>query len=102
MPDGGARVRSQERARWCRRGRIVDIDGRSSRSSTSTAALRDRKHVPARGGPLGEGDWTARSYPVPGTRGGGTSDGRDVNNPAVKLGCYAVVEETGGVFVTLG
>ena len=55
---------------------------------------------PHRGGPLGEGDldgpvvscpWHAWRWDL--------RTGANVNNPAVKLACYAVTEEAGGVFV---
>ena len=55
---------------------------------------------PHRGGPMGEGDldglvvscpWHAWRWDL--------TTGANVNNPAVKLGCYAVTEEAGDVFV---
>ena len=55
---------------------------------------------PHRGGPLGEGDldglviscpWHAWRWDL--------TTGANVNNPAVKLSCYAVTEEGGSVFV---
>src|SRR5712691_8014272 len=57
---------------------------------------------PHRGGPLGEGDlegavvscpWHAWRWDV--------TTGANVNNPAIKLGCYPVVEEAGSIFVEL-
>ncbi|HEX3176740.1 MAG TPA: Rieske 2Fe-2S domain-containing protein [Methylomirabilota bacterium] len=56
-----------------------------------------------RGGPLGEGDldgtvvlcpWHAWRWDV--------TTGANVNNPAVKVGCYAVTERDGSLFVDLG
>ena len=55
---------------------------------------------PHRGGPLGEGDldggvvacpWHAWRWDV--------TTGANTNNPAVKVACFAVIEEGGGVFV---
>jgi nitrite reductase/ring-hydroxylating ferredoxin subunit len=55
-----------------------------------------------RGGPLGEGDldgnvvlcpWHAWRWDV--------TTGANVNNPAVKVGCYRVTEENGSLFVDL-
>ena len=57
---------------------------------------------PHRGGPLGEGDvdgpvvacpWHAWRWDV--------TSGANVNNPAVKVACYPVVEEGGQLFVEL-
>ena len=56
-----------------------------------------------RGGPLGEGDlegtvvlcpWHAWRWDV--------TTGANVNNPAVKVGCYRVREQDGSLFVDLG
>ena len=58
---------------------------------------------PHRGGPLAEGDlegaviacpWHAWRWDV--------TTGANTNNPAVKLACFRVSEEPGGVFVHLG
>lgn len=58
---------------------------------------------PHRGGPLGEGDvegtivvcpWHAWRWDV--------TTGANANNPAVKVACYPVTVEQGGVFVAAG
>ena len=57
---------------------------------------------PHRGGPLGEGEldgrvvtcpWHAWSWDV--------TTGQNVNNPAVKIGCYPTTVHDGGIFVRL-
>ena len=104
MPDGGTRVRVAGTGEVAPgEGRIVEAEGRS------LAVFNVDGHYyavdntcPHRGGPLGEGDldgavvacpWHAWRWDV--------RTGANVNNPAVKLQCYAVVEEAGGVFVEL-
>jgi len=104
MPDAGARVRvggtgdvpSGE-------GRIVEAAG----LSLAVFNVEGRYYAidnlcPHRGGPLGEGDldgsvvscpWHAWRWDV--------TTGANVNNPAVKVACYAVLEEGGALFVEL-
>jgi 3-phenylpropionate/trans-cinnamate dioxygenase ferredoxin component len=57
---------------------------------------------PHRGGPLGEGDldgqvvncpWHGWSWDV--------TSGANVNNPAVRIGCYPVIVQEGALFVRL-
>lgn len=57
---------------------------------------------PHRGGPLGEGDLDGRivSCPWHGWAWDVTS-GANVNNPAVRVGCYPVTVQEGALFVRL-
>jgi nitrite reductase/ring-hydroxylating ferredoxin subunit len=57
---------------------------------------------PHRGGPLGEGDLDGRvvSCPWHGWVWDVTT-GANMNNPTVRVGCYPVIEEAGGLFVRL-
>ena len=102
MADQGRRVRVAAVGDVPRgEGRVVEVGDR-------TLALFnvDGKYYaidntcPHRGGPMAEGDldglvvscpWHAWRWDL--------RTGANVNNPAVKLGCYAVTEEAGDVFV---
>jgi len=57
---------------------------------------------PHRGGPLGEGDLDGHvvSCPWHGWVWDVTT-GANMNNPAVRIGCYPVIVEAGGLFVRL-
>ena len=73
---------------------IFNVDGRYF-------ALDNR--CPHRGGPLGEGDvdGTTVTCPWHSWRWDVTT-GANVNNPGLKVGCFAVVVEDGALFVQLG
>jgi 3-phenylpropionate/trans-cinnamate dioxygenase ferredoxin component len=83
--------------------RVLEAEGRSVALFNVEGRYYAIDNVcPHRGGPLGEGDlegsvvscpWHAWRFDV--------ASGANVNNPAVKLGCYAVSEEGGSVFVEL-
>ena len=84
-------------------GRVVDVAGRA----VALFNVEGRYYAidnacPHRGGPLGEGDldggvvacpWHAWRWDV--------TTGANTNNPAVKVACFAVIEEGGGVFVAV-
>jgi nitrite reductase/ring-hydroxylating ferredoxin subunit len=85
-------------------GTVVDVGGKTLAVFNVDGAFyaidNDCSH---RGGPLGEGDlegrivvcpWHAWRWDV--------TTGANVNNPAVKVGCYAVTERDGSLFVDLG
>ena len=84
-------------------GRVVDVEGRSvALFNVDGRYYAIDNTCPHRGGPLGEGDldgavvacpWHAWRWDV--------TTGANVNNPAVKLPCYPVTEEGGGIFVEL-
>jgi len=82
-------------------GRVVEAQGKELAlfNVDGTYYVMDNMCV-HRGGPLGEGDldglviscpWHAWRWDL--------TTGANVNNPAVKLSCYAVTEEGGSVFV---
>jgi nitrite reductase/ring-hydroxylating ferredoxin subunit len=85
-------------------GQVFEVAGRSlavfNVDGTFYALDNDCSH---RGGPLGEGDlegnvvvcpWHAWRWDV--------TTGANVNNPAVKMACYPIVERDGSLFVDLG
>jgi nitrite reductase/ring-hydroxylating ferredoxin subunit len=84
-------------------GRVVEVGARTVALFNVGGRYYAIDNVcPHRGGPLGEGDldgsvvscpWHAWRWDV--------TTGANVNNPAVKLGCYAVTEEAGSLFVQL-
>jgi nitrite reductase/ring-hydroxylating ferredoxin subunit len=84
-------------------GRVVEVAGRSlALFNVEGRYYAIDNTCPHRGGPLGEGDldgtvvscpWHAWRWDV--------STGANVNNPAVTVGCYAVREEGGSLFVHL-
>ena len=84
-------------------GRVVEVDGRSVAVFNVDGRYYAIDNLcPHRGGPLGEGDlegtviacpWHAWRWDV--------RTGANVNNPAVKLECFTVVEEAGEVFLEL-
>lgn len=85
-------------------GRVVDVEGRSvALFNVDGRYYAIDNACPHRGGPLGEGDLdgTVVSCPWHAWRWDVTT-GANVNNPAVKVGCYAVTEEAGSVYVRLG
>ena len=83
--------------------RVVEADGRSIAVFNVEGRYYAIDNVcPHRGGPLGEGDldgpviacpWHAWRWDV--------RTGANTNNPAVKVACYAVSEDAGGIFVQL-
>jgi len=85
-------------------GRVVEAHGRSIALFNVDGQYYAIDNIcPHRGGPLGEGDvdgpvvacpWHAWRWDV--------RTGANTNNPAVKLACFAVTEDAGGVFVELG
>lgn len=84
-------------------GRIVDAGGRTlALFNVGGTYYAIDNTCPHRGGPLAEGDLDATvvSCPWHAWRWDVTT-GANVNNPAVKVGCYAVTVEDGSVFVTL-
>jgi nitrite reductase/ring-hydroxylating ferredoxin subunit len=102
MTEGATRVRV------ARAGDIKPGEGRVVEAAGRAVALfnvEGRYYAvdntcPHRGGPLGEGDlddavvacpWHAWRWDV--------RTGANTNNPAVKLACYPVSEEDGGVFL---
>lgn len=85
-------------------GRVVEAAGRTlavfNVDGVFYAIDNECSH---RGGPLGEGDlegtvvmcpWHAWRWDV--------TTGANVNNPAVKMACYRVVEREGSLFVDVG
>ena len=85
-------------------GRVFEAGGRTlavfNVDGTFYAIDNECSH---RGGPLGEGDlegtvvlcpWHAWRWDV--------TTGANVNNPAVKVACYAITERDGALFVALG
>ena len=85
-------------------GRIVDAGGRTFAIFNIEGRYFALDNAcPHRGGPLGEGDLDGATVSCPwhGWRWDVTT-GVNVNNPAVKVGCFAVTVEDGGVFVDLG
>ena len=84
-------------------GRVVDVAGRTLAVFNVGGRYYAIDNVcPHRGGPLGEGDvdgtavacpWHAWRFDV--------TTGANVNNPAVKVACYAVSEDADGIFVRL-
>ena len=85
-------------------GRVVEAEGRTiALFNVDGRYYAIDNACPHRGGPLGEGDvegavvacpWHAWRWDV--------TTGANTNNPAVKVACYPVTEEGGGVFVQLG
>ena len=85
-------------------GRVTEVGGRSiALFNVDGRYYAIDNDCPHRGGPLGEGDlegtvvacpWHAWRWDV--------TTGANVNNPAVKVACYRVVEEGGQLFVDLG
>jgi nitrite reductase/ring-hydroxylating ferredoxin subunit len=85
-------------------GRVMEAGGRAlavfNIGGTFYAIDNECSH---RGGPLGDGDlegtvvvcpWHAWRWDV--------TTGANVNNPAVKVGCYPITERDGSLFVDLG
>ena len=82
-------------------GRVVDVAGRTvALFNVAGRYYAIDNACPHRGGPLGEGDldggvvacpWHAWRWDV--------TTGANTNNPAVKVACFAVIEEGGGIFV---
>ena len=104
MPEGAERVRVAGSGDIPPgEGRVVEAEGRSIALFNVDGHYYAIDNVcPHRGGPLGEGDldgpvvscpWHAWRWDV--------RTGANVNNPAVTLGCYPVVEEAGAIFVEL-
>ena len=84
-------------------GRVVEVAGRTLAVFNVEGRYYAIDNVcPHRGGPLGEGDLdgTAVSCPWHAWRFDVTT-GANVNNPAVKVSCYPVTEDAGGIFVHL-
>lgn len=84
-------------------GRIVDAGGRTFAIFNIDGRYFALDNAcPHRGGPLGEGDLdgTTVSCPWHGWRWDVTM-GVNVNNPGVKVACFAVTVEDDGVFVDL-
>ena len=85
-------------------GRVVEVEGRSiALFNVEGRYYAIDNGCPHRGGPLGEGDldgavvacpWHAWRWDV--------TTGANTNNPAVKVACYPVSEDAGGVFLQLG
>lgn len=85
-------------------GRLVEVEGRSvALFNVDGRYYAIDNTCPHRGGPLAEGDlegvvvacpWHAWRWDV--------TTGANVNNPAVKLACYPVIEEGGAIFVEIG
>jgi 3-phenylpropionate/trans-cinnamate dioxygenase ferredoxin component len=82
-------------------GRVVDVGG------TTLAIFNVDGHYfavdngcPHRGGPLGEGDLEGRIVRCP-WHGWAwdVTTGANVNNPAVRIGCYPVAVQDGALFV---
>jgi 3-phenylpropionate/trans-cinnamate dioxygenase ferredoxin component len=83
--------------------RVVEVDGRSIAVFNVGGKFYAIDNLcPHRGGPLGEGDvegtivvcpWHAWRWDV--------TTGSNANNPAVRVACYPVTVEQGGVFVAL-
>ena len=85
-------------------GRVVEVEGRSVAVFNVDGHYYAIDNVcPHRGGPLGEGDLDGRVVACPwhAWRWDVTT-GANVNNPAMKLGCYPVTHDASGVFVELG
>jgi nitrite reductase/ring-hydroxylating ferredoxin subunit len=84
-------------------GRVVEVEGRALALFNVDGRYYAIDNVcPHRGGPLAEGDLDGRvvSCPWHAWRFDVTT-GANVNNPAVKAGCYAVTEDAGAVYVQL-
>ena len=84
-------------------GRVIEADGRSVALFNVDGRYYAIDNVcPHRGGPLGEGglDGSVVSCPWHAWR-WDVRSGANVNNPAIRLGCYPVVEESGAIFVDL-
>ena len=82
-------------------GRVVSAEGRDLALFNVDGAFYAIDNACIhRGGPLGEGDLEGRfvSCPWHAWRWDVTT-GANVNNPAIALGCYPVVEEGGAIFV---
>jgi nitrite reductase (NADH) small subunit len=84
-------------------GRVVEAAGRTLAVFNVAGAFYAIDNACShRGGPLGEGDlegtvvmcpWHAWRWDV--------TTGANVNNPAVKVGCYPVAEREGALFIEL-
>lgn len=84
--------------------RVVEVAGRSvALFNVDGHYYAIDNACPHRGGPLGEGDldgpivacpWHAWRWDV--------RTGANTNNPAVKVACYPVTEDGGGVFLDVG
>jgi nitrite reductase/ring-hydroxylating ferredoxin subunit len=84
-------------------GKVVDAVGRAvAIFNVDGRYYAIDNDCPHRGGPLGEGDlegaviacpWHAWRWDV--------RTGANTNNPAVKLACYPVMEESGNLFIEL-
>jgi nitrite reductase/ring-hydroxylating ferredoxin subunit len=84
-------------------GRVVEAAGRAvALFNVDGHYYAIDNTCPHRGGPLGDGDlegaviacpWHAWRWDV--------RTGANTNNPAVKLACYPVTEESGSIFVEL-
>jgi len=85
-------------------GRVVDVAGREiAVFNVDGRYYAIDNACPHRGGPLGEGDldgavvacpWHAWRWDV--------TTGANTNNPALKVACYAVTPEAGGLYVEVG
>ena len=85
-------------------GRVVEAGGRTVALFNVDGAFYALDNTCAhRGGPLGEGDTegTIVICPWHGWRWDVTT-GANANNPAVRVSCYPVTVEQGGIFVTVG
>ena len=104
MPERSARVRVAGTGEINPgEGRVVEAEGRSiAVFNVDGRYYAIDNSCPHRGGPLGEGDLdgTVVSCPWHAWRWNVTT-GANTNNPAVKVACYAVAEDAGGVFVSL-
>jgi nitrite reductase (NADH) small subunit len=84
--------------------RVFDVNGRAIAVFNVDGRLYAvENECPHRGGPLGEGDldgaiircpWHAWRWDV--------TTGANVNNPAVKIACFPVSVEDGGVVIDVG
>jgi nitrite reductase (NADH) small subunit len=84
--------------------RVVDVAGRTvAVFNVGGAFYAIDNTCPHRGGPLGEGDTEGAIVVCPwhGWR-WDVRTGANTNNPAVRVACYPVTVEQGGVFVAIG
>ena len=103
MPDSRVKVASVEDVPMGE-GRVFEVSGRTlAVFNVDGQFYATDNDCPHRGGPLGEGDleativrcpWHAWRWDV--------TTGANVNNPAVKIACYAVTVEGGAILVDVG
>jgi nitrite reductase (NADH) small subunit len=103
-PETGGKTRVAEVADLADgQARVVDVGGRTLAVFNVAGAFYAIDNTcPHRGGPLGEGDTEGPIVICPwhGWRWDVTT-GANANNPAVRVACYPVSVEQGGVFVTV-